>query len=43
MIPTGTEHEPMAESEVELTLLEPKTTLNTGDIRNERPATPEWI
>ena len=43
IIPKGTEHKPVAKDEVELLLLEPKTTLNTGNVRNERTATSEWI
>ncbi len=36
IIPRGVEHRPAADEEVHLMLLEPKTTLNTGNIRNER-------
>jgi mannose-6-phosphate isomerase-like protein (cupin superfamily) len=36
IIPHGVEHKPAADEEVHLMLLEPKTTLNTGNIRNER-------
>jgi mannose-6-phosphate isomerase-like protein (cupin superfamily) len=36
VIPKGVEHLPVAEEEVHLLLLEPKTTLNTGDVRSER-------
>ena len=43
VIPKGTEHKPVAEGEVELLLLEPKTTLNTGNVRDERTADAEWI
>jgi len=43
IIPRGVEHLPMAEQEVHLLLLEPKSTLNTGDVRNERTVEPEWI
>jgi mannose-6-phosphate isomerase-like protein (cupin superfamily) len=32
----GVEHQPIAEEEVHLILLEPKTTLNTGNVTNER-------
>jgi mannose-6-phosphate isomerase-like protein (cupin superfamily) len=35
IIPHGVEHKPMADEEVHLVLLEPKTTLNTGSVRNE--------
>jgi len=31
IIPKGIEHRPVAESEVEVMLFEPDTTLNTGD------------
>ena len=31
IIPKGTEHRPVAESEVHVMLFEPDTTLNTGD------------
>jgi hypothetical protein len=30
------EHMPIADEEVHVMLLEPKTTLNTGNVRNER-------
>ena len=44
IIPRGVEHCPVAEDEVHVLLLEPKTTLNTGDTRNEKTvADPEWI
>jgi mannose-6-phosphate isomerase-like protein (cupin superfamily) len=37
IVPRGTEHCPLAlTDEVQVLLLEPKTTLNTGDVRNER-------
>jgi mannose-6-phosphate isomerase-like protein (cupin superfamily) len=36
VIPHGVEHLPVAEEEVQVLLLEPKSTLNTGDVRNER-------
>lgn len=36
VIPRGVEHLPMADDEVHLLLFEPKSTLNTGDVRNER-------
>ena len=44
IIPRGIEHLPVAEEEVHVLLLEPKTTLNTGDVQNERTVTDlEWI
>jgi mannose-6-phosphate isomerase-like protein (cupin superfamily) len=36
IVPHGVEHLPVAEEEVHIILLEPKTTLNTGNIVNER-------
>ena len=36
IVPKGVEHLPEAEEEVHIVLLEPKTTLNTGNVRNER-------
>jgi mannose-6-phosphate isomerase-like protein (cupin superfamily) len=36
IIPRGVEHMPVAEEEVHVMLIEPKTTLNTGDQRTER-------
>lgn len=37
IVPKGVEHLPVAEGgDVHVVLLEPKTTLNTGNVRNER-------
>jgi mannose-6-phosphate isomerase-like protein (cupin superfamily) len=36
IIPRGVEHLPVTEEEAHVLLLEPKTTLNTGNIDNER-------
>jgi mannose-6-phosphate isomerase-like protein (cupin superfamily) len=36
IIPKGVEHLPIAEEEAHVLLLEPKSTLNTGNIQNER-------
>jgi mannose-6-phosphate isomerase-like protein (cupin superfamily) len=36
IVPKGVEHLPVAEEEVHLVLLEPKTTLNTGNIISDR-------
>lgn len=36
IIPKGVEHMPVAEREVEVMLIEPKSTLNTGNIRGDR-------
>ena len=35
-VPRGVEHCPVAENEVEVVLIEPKSTLNTGNIVSER-------
>jgi mannose-6-phosphate isomerase-like protein (cupin superfamily) len=36
IIPRGVEHLPIAEEEAHVLLLEPKSTLNTGNVTNER-------
>lgn len=36
IVPHGTEHMPYAPEETHIMLLEPATTLNTGNLRNER-------
>lgn len=36
IIPRGIEHMPVAEDEVHVMLFEPKTTLNTGNVKNEK-------
>ena len=36
IVPRGVEHMPVADKEVHVMLLEPKSTLNTGNVRNER-------
>lgn len=36
IIPKGVKHRPRADEETHIVLLEPKTTLNTGNIRGER-------
>ena len=36
VVPRGVEHQPIAEEEVRVVLLEPASTLNTGNVRNER-------
>lgn len=44
VIPRGVEHKPVAESECWIMLLEPKTTLNTGNVVEERTKTEEeWV
>ena len=36
VVPRGVEHRPSADEEVEVVLFEPATTLNTGNVTNER-------
>jgi mannose-6-phosphate isomerase-like protein (cupin superfamily) len=36
IVPRGVEHKPVAEEEVHVLLLEPSSTLNTGNVRSER-------
>lgn len=36
IVPRGVEHRPVAEAEVQVMLFEPRSTLNTGNVRNER-------
>jgi mannose-6-phosphate isomerase-like protein (cupin superfamily) len=39
IVPRGVEHLPVADEEVSLLLIEPKSTLNTGNVTNERTVT----
>ena len=43
IIPKGVEHLPMAKEEVQIMLFEPKSTVNTGNIVNDRTVTNQWI
>jgi mannose-6-phosphate isomerase-like protein (cupin superfamily) len=44
IVPRGVEHLPIAEEEVHVLLIEPKSTLNTGNLVDNRTiANPEWI
>jgi mannose-6-phosphate isomerase-like protein (cupin superfamily) len=44
VVPRGVEHCPLAEGETHVVLIEPKTTLNTGNVRNDWTADElEWI
>jgi mannose-6-phosphate isomerase-like protein (cupin superfamily) len=43
IIPHGVEHMPVAEEEVYLMMLEPKTTVNTGNVESERTVEVDWI
>jgi mannose-6-phosphate isomerase-like protein (cupin superfamily) len=36
IVPRGVEHCPVADEEIQVLLIEPKTTLNTGNVTNER-------
>ena len=36
IVPRGVEHRPVAEEEAEVLLFEPVSTLNTGNVKNER-------
>ncbi len=36
IVPRGVEHKPVADEETHILMFEPKATLNTGKIRNER-------
>jgi mannose-6-phosphate isomerase-like protein (cupin superfamily) len=36
VVPRGVEHRPVAEEEVHVLLFEPASTLNTGNVRDER-------
>ena len=44
IVPKGVEHKPEADEETHVMLLEPKTTLNTGNVENEKTVKGlEWI
>ncbi len=44
IVPRGVEHKPVADQEVHVLLFEPKTTVNTGDLRDEHTLEEsEWI
>ncbi|MCC7208474.1 MAG: cupin domain-containing protein [Anaerolineae bacterium] len=43
IIPKGVEHCPVAPEETHILLLEPKTTLNTGNVSSERTVDAQWI
>ena len=36
VVPKGVDHRPVAEGETHVVLIEPKSTLNTGNVRSER-------
>jgi mannose-6-phosphate isomerase-like protein (cupin superfamily) len=39
IIPRGVDHKPLAEEEAHVLLLEPKSTLNTGNVRTDKTVT----
>jgi mannose-6-phosphate isomerase-like protein (cupin superfamily) len=44
VVPKGVEHLPVAEEEVHVVLIEPKSTINTGNLVDSRTIrSPEWI
>lgn len=44
VVPRGVEHQPVADREVQVLLFEPKGTLNTGNVRDQRTSLdPDWI
>ena len=43
IIPKGVEHKPVAEEEVHVVLIEPKSTVNTGDVESERTVADQWV
>ena len=43
VVPHGIEHRPVADEEVHVLLLEPKSTVNTGTAGGERTREVEWV
>jgi mannose-6-phosphate isomerase-like protein (cupin superfamily) len=43
IIPRGIDHLPVAEEETEVLLFEPKSTLNTGNVKNEKTVAADWF
>lgn len=44
IVPKGVEHQPVAEEEVQVMLLEPKSTVNTGNVQSDRTVTANpWL
>jgi mannose-6-phosphate isomerase-like protein (cupin superfamily) len=43
IIPRGVEHRPVAEEEVHVLLVEPKTTVNTGNVQSEYTVKADWL
>lgn len=43
VVPRGVEHCPLTEEEVQVILIEPKATVNTGDAGGKRTIASQWI
>ncbi|MEW5873305.1 MAG: cupin domain-containing protein [Chloroflexota bacterium] len=43
IIPRRVEHCPVAAEEVQVLLIEPRTTVNTGDVQSERTVGDQWL
>ncbi len=43
VVPRGVEHRPVAPEEVELVLIEPAGTVNTGNVRDDRTVAEQWL
>ncbi len=43
IVPRGVEHKPVAQEEAHVLLLEPASTVNTGNVRSERTVEPERL
>jgi mannose-6-phosphate isomerase-like protein (cupin superfamily) len=43
IIPKGVEHKPVAEEEVHVVLIEPKSTVNTGNVESEHTVSDRWV
>jgi mannose-6-phosphate isomerase-like protein (cupin superfamily) len=43
IIPKGVEHMPVAADEVHIMLIEPKTTVNTGNVQDQKTTAAQWL
>jgi mannose-6-phosphate isomerase-like protein (cupin superfamily) len=43
IIPRGVEHQPVADDDAHIMLLEKKSTIDTGKVRNEKAALDQWV
>ena len=43
VVPRGIEHKPVAEEEVHVMLIEPRTTVSTGDVEDARNTGGQWL